>query len=122
MGLHPLFGFSSGQDFGAATQVIGQLEQAGLGLPDRDYYLKDDAKSIEIRAKYEDHVGKMLILANGATPNDRPLDTLTHPKELARTIVAFETELAKASMTRVDRRDPKKIYHRMKLAEIEQLA
>ena len=110
MGFTPLFAFSSGQDFADATQVIGQLEQAGLGLPDRDYYLKTDSKSLDIRKQYEEHVAKMLQLAKVGGPAE------------AKIIVAFETELAKSSMTRTDRRDPKKIYHRMQLDGLQKLA
>jgi endothelin-converting enzyme/putative endopeptidase len=102
MGLHPLFGFSSGQDFKDATQVIGQLEQGGIGLPDRDYYFDTGKKAEEIRAAYVEHVGKLLALA--------ALDAGG-----ARAVMTIETELAKASMTRVERRDPKKVYHRMAL-------
>ncbi len=109
MGFHPLFAFYSGQDFGDATQVIGQLEQGGLGLPDRDYYLDKGKKPDAIRAAYQEHVAKMLELAG--------LD----PKQ-AKSIVAFETELAKASMTRVDRRDPKKVYNKTDLAGVQKLA
>lgn len=108
-GFTPLFAFTSGQDFADATKVIGQLEQAGLGLPDRDYYLNKDAKSVEIRRAYLEHVGKLLGLA-GESGAD------------AAAIVALETELAKSSMTRVDRRDPKKTYHRMGLAALKGLA
>jgi endothelin-converting enzyme/putative endopeptidase len=109
MGFTPLFSFYSGQDFADATQVIGQLEQGGLGLPDRDYYLKTDAKNVETRKAYVEHVGKLLGLA-GETGAD------------AAAIVALETELAKASMTRVDRRDPKKTYHRMALPALKTIA
>lgn len=109
LGFTPLFGFSSGQDFADATQVIGQLEQGGLGLPDRDYYLKADAKSVEIRNAYGEHVTKLLALTGESGP-DVPA------------ILALETELAKASMTRIERRDPKKTYHKMTLATVKGLA
>jgi putative endopeptidase len=108
-GLHPVFAFSSGQDFKDATSVIGQLEQGGLGLPDRDYYVEKDEKSVKIRAAYEVHVAKMLELAK--------LD----PKA-AGAILAIETDLAKASMRRVDRRDPKKVYHKMALSGLAKLS
>ncbi len=105
LGLHPLFGFGSGQDYKDATQVIGQLDQAGLGLPDRDYYLDKGKKADDLRAAYEEHVGKMLALAG--------LD-----KASAKTIMTFETDLAKVSMTRVERREPKNVYHRMTLKQL----
>ncbi|MEO7093738.1 MAG: M13 family metallopeptidase, partial [Polyangiales bacterium] len=113
LGITPLFGFYSGQDAADATKVIGQLDQGGLGLPDRDYYFKTDAKSKEIRAQYEEHVAKMLELA-GAKADDA--------KAQAKRVMAVETELAKASQTKVERRQPKNIYHRMTLAEIQKLA
>ncbi|GAC1359114.1 MAG: M13 family metallopeptidase [Polyangiales bacterium] len=109
LGFSPLFSLSSGQDFGDATQVIGQLEQAGLGMPDRDYYLSNKPKMVEARAAYEDHVGKMLALAG-------------LPAAGAKSVMALETELAKASMTRVDRRDPKKVYHKMKRVQVAALS
>src|SRR5205823_7142674 len=61
-GARAFFGFGSQQDFKDATQVIGGADQGGLGLPDRDYYLKDDARMKDIRTLYQDHVGKMLEL------------------------------------------------------------
>ena len=57
-----LFGFSSGQDLDDASKVVAQLDQGGLGLPDRDYYLKDDAKSVETRQQYVEHVQKTFEL------------------------------------------------------------
>src|SRR5207244_7254881 len=57
-----LFDFDSQQDFKDATQIIGVADQGGMALPDRDYYLKDDDKSKQIRALYEEHVGKLLEL------------------------------------------------------------
>jgi putative endopeptidase len=110
LGFAPIFSFSSGQDFADATQVIGQLEQAGLGLPDRDYYLKTDEKNVAIRKQYEEHVGKMLSLAKAGGPAD------------VKAVLTIETELARASMTRVDRREPLKVYHRMQLAGLKSLS
>src|SRR5207248_10839736 len=103
-GAGAFFAFGSQQDFKDATQVIGGADQGGLGLPDRDYYLKDDARMKDIRTLYQDHVGKMLELA-GARPADAA--------KQAKTIIEIETALAKVSMDRVERRDPKKIYHRL---------
>ena len=101
-GARPFFNFSSRQDFRDATQVIGGIDQGGLGLPDRDYYFKDDKKSADLRALYLDHVGKMLELAG--TPD---------AQAQAKKIMELETRLAKASMDRVSRRDPDKTYHRL---------
>src|SRR5437868_10249403 len=69
MGVNSLFDFGSAQDFKDANQVIAQADQAGLGLPDRDYYLKQDPKSVETRQKYVDHVQKMLQMA-GESPQE----------------------------------------------------
>ncbi len=112
-GLSGGFNFSSGQDFKDATQVIGIIEQGGLGLPDRDYYLKDDAKSKEIRDKYVAHVARMLELAG---------EPAASTKGEAAAILGLETTLAKASLTKVDLRDPKKIYHRIELAGLKKTA
>jgi predicted metalloendopeptidase len=62
LGINVLFSFGSGQDFKDATQVIAEADQGGMSLPDKDYYLKDDAKSVDLRKKYLDHVQKMFQL------------------------------------------------------------
>src|SRR6266446_6778896 len=98
------FGLGSQQDYKDATKVIGGADQGGLGLPDRDYYLKDDAKMKELRALYESHVVEMLKLA-GTGEGDA--------QKQAKTVMAIETALARASMDKVDRRDPNKVYHRI---------
>jgi putative endopeptidase len=109
-GIDNLFDFESGQDFKDATQVIGQLSQGGLGLPDRDYYLKDDPKMKELRATYEGYVAKMLGLAG-----EKEAAAKLH----AKAVMALETALARASMSNEDQRNPKKIYHRLERAGIE---
>src|SRR5437764_1684054 len=96
------FNFFSRQDAKDSKQVIGGVDQGGLGLPDRDYYFKDDKKSQDLRALYVDHVGKMLQLAG--TPD---------AEAKAKRIMELETQLAKASMDRVSKRDPNKTYHRL---------
>jgi predicted metalloendopeptidase len=63
-----LFGFNSRQDFKDSTAVIAQLDQSGLGLPDCDYHLKDDPKSVELRQKYAVHVQRMFELAGDPPP------------------------------------------------------
>jgi putative endopeptidase len=98
-----LFGFGSNQDFADSSRVIAFADAGGLGLPDRDYYLKDDAKSRETRAKYLEHVRKMLELLG---------DTPAAAAKGAGTVMAIETALAKASLTRVERRDPYKLFHK----------
>ena len=112
IGSGPLFGFSSGQDFKDSTAVVAQLDQGGLGLPDRDYYLRDDPKSVELRQKYVAHVARMFELAG-----DQP-DTA---KARAAAVMRIETDLAKASLDRVSRRDPEKIYHPMKKPDLAQI-
>jgi putative endopeptidase len=108
-----LFRFESIQDFRDANQVIANADQGGLGLPDRDYYTKDDAKSQELRKQYVAHVQKMLELL-GDSP-DAAADE-------AQTILRIETALAKGSMTRVERRDPKALDHKMTAAELQSLS
>ena len=113
IGVSSLFEFGSGQDFKDSTSVVAQLDQGGLGLPDRDYYLKTDPKSVELRQKYLAHVQRMFELA-GYTPETA--------KANADTVMRMETQLAKGSMDRVSRRDPDKIYHPMKKADVVALA
>jgi putative endopeptidase len=108
-----LFGFGADQDFGDATQVIAFASAGGLGLPDRDYYTKTDEKSQEIRAKYVKHMANMLRLI-GEPPAQAAND--------ARTALRIEGDLARASLTRVEKRDPYKLYHKMTPAELAALA
>ncbi len=107
------FGFMVAADQKNSTRYIGNLSQGGLGLPDRDYYLKQDPKSLEIRAKYQAHVARMMELA-GEKPDQAAAS--------AASVMEVETRLAKASFTRVENRDPQKTYHKMTLAELETLA
>lgn len=113
LGSWPFFLFSSEQDARDATQMIGGLDQGGLALPDRDYYLKTDPASVELREKYRAHVERVFIL-------------LGQPPEAARrkaaAVLAIETALAEASLDRVSRRDPEKVYHRLPLTELKALA
>jgi putative endopeptidase len=103
-GENMLFNFGSNQDFADSTRVIAFAAAGGLGLPDRDYYVKTDAKSVETRAKYLEHVAKMLELIG---------EPAEKAKADARTVMAIETALAKATLTQVDRRDPYKLFHKM---------
>jgi endothelin-converting enzyme/putative endopeptidase len=82
-------------------------------MPDRDYYTKDDAKSKETRERYLQHVQKVFELSG-----DNPADA----KKNAETVMRIETALAKASLTRVDRRDPHKLVHKMNVADLTKLA
>jgi endothelin-converting enzyme/putative endopeptidase len=108
-----LFGFGSDQDFGDATQVIASAGAGGLSLPDRDYYLKDDAKSKDIRAKYLRHVARMLELTG---------ESKAQATRDATAVMRIETDLARASLTRVEKRDPYKLYHKMTPAQLKALA
>lgn len=106
-GVTALFDFRQQQDFKDATQVIGLADQGGLGLPDRDYYTRDDERSVELRREYQAHVARMLgLLGEPAGPAG----------QAAAAIVALETELARASLRRADRRDPARVYHRLERA------
>jgi endothelin-converting enzyme/putative endopeptidase len=98
------FNFGSSQDYSDSDQVIAFAQDGGLGLPDRDYYTKTDAKSEEIRQKYLIHVQNMLKLLG---------DSPDAAKSEAQTIMAIETALAKASLTRVEQRDPHNLFHKM---------
>ena len=108
-----LFQAGSTQDPDNSEQVIADLDQGGLGLPDRDYYTKDDAKSKEIREKYVQHVQKVFELLG-----DKP----DAAKKNADTVMRMETTLAKASWTRVEQRNPYNLKNKMKMGELEQLA
>ncbi len=104
-----LFGFGSAQSFEDSEQVVAWVSAGGLGLPDRDYYLKDDARSKEIRARYVAHVAEALRLSG--LPAARAADG-------ARTVMRIETALARASLTKVEKRDPRKIWHRTPTADL----
>jgi endothelin-converting enzyme/putative endopeptidase len=107
------FSAGVGQDAVDASTEIVQVGSGGLGLPDRDYYLKTDPKSVKIREQYTAFVQQILTLAGepaGQSASD------------AQAILKIETALAKATLTRVERRDPHKTYHMMTVAELSQLA
>ena len=112
-GISAVFNSGSTQDPDNSDEVIVNVSQGGLGLPDRDYYLKDDAKSKETREHYVQHVHKIFELLG-----DSP-DTA---KNNAAVVMRMETSLAKASLTRVDRRDPYKQKHKMTVAEFYKVA
>ncbi|MEO7653804.1 MAG: M13 family metallopeptidase N-terminal domain-containing protein, partial [Bryobacteraceae bacterium] len=107
-----LFTFGSGQDFGDATRVIAFASAGGLGLPDRDYYVKTDPKSTGIREKYLLHVQRMLELAGGSADSS---------SAGARIVMEIETALAKASLTRAEKRDPYKLFHRLTRKQLQAL-
>jgi endothelin-converting enzyme/putative endopeptidase len=108
-GFEALFNFDSMPDMHDSNLTIANLDQGGITLPDRDYHLKADAKSVETRQKYQEHVQKMFELAG-----DKPEVAAAEGK----TVLAVETGLAKAAMDRTERRDPRKRDHMMQMAEI----
>ncbi|MGZ3425664.1 MAG: M13 family metallopeptidase, partial [Polyangia bacterium] len=110
---NPMFSFNQTQDAKDATLIIGELDQSGLGLPDRDYYITTTGKMPEIKKAYQAHVEKMLTLAG---------EPAAAAAKDAATVLKIETALAQASQSRVDRRDPNKVYHRIELAGIEKTA
>jgi len=103
-GISALFVFDSTQDFKNSTQVIAEIDQGGLGLPDRDYYLKTDSKSTETRKQYLAHITKMFELLGSSAQQ---------ASSQAQAVMQMETELAKGSLDRVSRRDPVKVYHKV---------
>jgi putative endopeptidase len=108
-GIFPLFDVSPTQDADDATRWIANLDQNGLGLPDRDYYLRTDETSQKLRVTYRDHVARMLELTG--VPKARAATA-------AADVLAFETELAKISKTNVERRDPKGMFNRLNRAGV----
>ena len=108
-----LFAFGVGQDDKQSTAYIAQMEQDGLGLPERDYYLKEDEKSRELRAKYLDYLAELLVLTG-----EGPALARAH----AHVVFDLEKRLALASMTSVERRDPQATYTKVTRAELETLA
>ena len=109
MGVGALFDFSSGPDFKNSTVNIAQADQGGLGLPDRDFYLKTDPKSVELRGQYVAHVEKMFRLL-GEPP--------ARAKSNAQAVMQIEAGLARGSLDRTARREPARIYHQMTKAEL----
>lgn len=96
------FHFASGQDFADSSRLIAFATAGGLSLPDRDYYLGQDAKSKKLRGQFEAHVARLLELG-GATPEAA--------RAHAKTVLKVETALARASLSKVDKRDPYKSFH-----------
>jgi endothelin-converting enzyme/putative endopeptidase len=111
--LGALFDFGSGQDFKDSTQMIAQADQGGIGLPDRDYYFREDAKSVELRQKYVAHVARMFELMG---------ETADAAKAHAAVVMRMETALAKGSLDNVSRRDPNKVYHKITKKELQALS
>ncbi|HEY7290765.1 MAG TPA: M13 family metallopeptidase [Vicinamibacterales bacterium] len=112
VGITAFFRFGAQTDAQDATHEIAVADQGGLTLPDRDYYLKDDARSREIRTQYVAHIEKMFTLAE-----EPAADAASH----AQAVLDLETELARASLDRVKRREPANLQHRMTVTDFQQL-
>src|SRR5204862_2656637 len=107
-----LFNFGAVPDFKNSTMVIAAAALGGLGLPDRDYYVRDDSTARALRAAYLEYVSRTLGLLG---------DAPAAADEAAQRIVKLETVLARASLTRVERRDPNANYHKLTLAAADSL-
>ena len=112
-GVNSVFRFSAQNDFKNSQMVIAGVSQAGLGLPDRDYYLRDDGTYPQTRKAYVEHLTKLFTLAGvpaakASTDADR--------------VIALETQLARASMKRVDQRNPENVYHITPVSELQSYA
>jgi predicted metalloendopeptidase len=103
------FAFSVDPDAKDSTRYLAEISQGGLGLPERDYYFRDDERTKAQRAAYLKHVARMFELIG-----DQP----EAAERNAATVLAFETELARASMTAVDRRDIDKTYNKRTVAQL----
>jgi predicted metalloendopeptidase len=110
IGVRIPYGASVGQDARNSSNYVVGIDQGGLGLPDRDYYLQNDAKLVQIRGQYRQHVEKMLSLAGGASAAAD-----------AQAILQLESRLAQAQWTKVENRDPVKTYNKVELAELASL-
>src|SRR5213080_2718259 len=111
-GWDPLFNFGGTPDFKNSTMVIAAASQGGLGLPDRDYYVRDDSTARTLRTAYLEYAARTLALLG---------DAPAVADERAQRILTLETALARASLTRVERRDPNANYHKLTLAAADSL-
>jgi predicted metalloendopeptidase len=111
--IFPLFNIDGLQDYKDATHLIVGLDQDGLGLPDRDYYLKDEGNLKEVRTFYAGHVTRMFVLL-GLAPAEA--------KSATADVLRLETEIAKLQQDEVVRRDPYKVYHRVDRAGLPGIA
>jgi putative endopeptidase len=113
IGVSTFFSFTSDQDLKDATQQIAEFDQVELGLPEKGYYDRTDEKSVKLRAQYRDHIIRTFELLG--KPHAQAVKD-------ADTVLKIETELAKHSLTNVERRDPQALYHKMTLAKFESTA
>jgi putative endopeptidase len=112
-GIGPCFELFAEIDPKNSTMMIAGLAQGGLGLPNREYYLKEDTESEEIRARYQDHIAKMFQFLGTSTGSAR---------EAAKTVMDMETRLAKASYSPEENRDPEATYHKLSPADLNEVA
>jgi predicted metalloendopeptidase len=110
IGVNAFFGFGEGQDFKDSSKQLAQIDQGGLGLPERDYYTRTGDKDKQIRDQYVAHIARMLTLSG---------EPAAKAQTDAQNILAFETKLALASMTNTERRDPDAVYHPQTLTAFE---
>jgi putative endopeptidase len=113
LGYNALFGSGSNRDFKNASETIIGISQGGLGLPTRDYYVLNDARSKSIRDEYIKHVAKMFELMG---------DDAAKAASEAQAVITLETTLASGSKAPVELRDPEKLYHRMPINDVTALA
>jgi putative endopeptidase len=113
IGVPGFFRFNAQTDLRDATQEIADVDQGGLSLPDRDYYLNTDARSIEIRTKYAAHIERMFLLAKQSPE---------HAAHASQAVLALETKLAEGALDRVKRRDPAQTQHQMTLRELQAMS
>ena len=111
-GVNVFFGFGAEPDFKDSKTDIATAGQGGLSLPDKDYYFKDDAKSVELRQKLEQHIAKMFELYG---------EPSAQAAANAKIVMKVETDLAKGSLNRTEQRDPTKLYHKMSVADLQKL-
>jgi putative endopeptidase len=112
-GIRVVFSFGAMPDMKDSSKMVGNLGQGGLSLPDRDYYLKTDAKSVEIRKQFQEHVARMFQLAGLSAPD---------AAGAARSVLEFETVIARASMDRAAMRDPKSRYNPVTRAQLASMS
>jgi putative endopeptidase len=113
VGINPLFDIYGEQDSKNSKMFITHLDQGGLGLADRDYYFDNSPRGKEIRSEYLKHITKMFELSGA--------DKAGNGKS-AQTVIDIETKLAKVSITRLEKRNPNNVYHKMSLKELETLS
>lgn len=112
IGVQAFFHLGAEADFKDTARVMAIADRGGMGLPDSDYYLRDDARSVEIRKQYAEHVRRLLVLAGSEA---------SRAVAEADVVMRIETTLARAALDRVSRRDPERIYHKRSPTELQDL-